>query len=140
MGSNVGTVKAFHEAFNKHDWPAIEKLVAPDCVWTDARGISYKGPQGVAQEYSKGWADAFSDGKITDAKFYDAGDTVVTEFVGRGTNDGQMGPIAATGKHVDLPYVEIYHFGSDGKVKSGSAYCDMFGLMVQMGLAEAPKM
>ena len=47
--------------------------------------------------YSKPWADAFSDGKVTEARYYDAGDTVTVEFVGTGTHDGPLGPMPATG-------------------------------------------
>jgi ketosteroid isomerase-like protein len=89
-------------------------------------------------DYSKAWADAFSDASITDTVYHDAGDTVVAEFVGRGTNDGPLGPLPATGRTVALPYCEIYHFDADGKVAGGRAYFDQLGLLVQLGLAEAP--
>jgi hypothetical protein len=46
----------------------------------------------------------------------------------------------ATGKHVDLPYVEIYHFNTEGKVSSGHAYFDQLGLLAQLGQAQVPSL
>jgi ketosteroid isomerase-like protein len=135
---NVAAVQAEHTAFNARDWQSIERLIADDCVFVDARRIEHKGPVAFANDYAKGWADAFSDGEVTEAKYYDAGDTVVAEFVGRGTNDGPLGPMPATNRRIELPYCEIYHFGPDGKIVSGSAYFDMYALLVLLGHAEPP--
>lgn len=135
---NVATVQAIHKAFNDRDWDAIRGAVAQECVFVDGRLISYKGPEAFANDYSKAWADAFSDGKVTDAKYYDAGDTVVTEFLGVGTNDGPLGPMPATNRHLDLPYCEIYHFGPSGEVVGGQAYFDLYGMLVQLGHVEPP--
>jgi ketosteroid isomerase-like protein len=135
---NVAAVQAEHAGFKARDWKSIERLIADDCVFVDAQGIVHKGPEAFANDYAKGWVNAFSDGEVTEAKYYDAGDTVVTEFVGRGTNDGPLGPMPATNRPIELPYCEIYHFGSDGKIIGGHAYCDMYGLLVQLGHASPP--
>jgi predicted ester cyclase len=135
---NVEVVQAVHAEFNARDWDAIQRSIARDCVFVDGRGVAHKGPETFANGYAKAWVDAFSDGKVTEAKYYDAGNTVVVEFVGRGTNDGPLGPMPPTNRHVDLPYCEIYHFDSDGKIAGGHAYFDMYGLLVQLGHAEPP--
>lgn len=134
MSRNADAVHAIHESFNKRDWDALVADVADGCVFIDGQGQVLHGKEGL-RGYGQGWAAAFSDGKITDARIYDAGDTIVTEFVGRGTQDGPLGPVPATGRSVTLPYLEIYHFNDDGKVTSGRAYFDMLGLMTQLGVA-----
>ena len=134
--ANVETARAINQAFNDRDWDTMRSKIADTCEWVDGRGLVHKGPDEFAMNYSKPWADAFSDGKVTDPRYYDAGDTVVAEFVGVGTHDGQLGPMPATGKTVKLPYVEIYHFGSDGKVSGGRASIDTYALAVQLGFAE----
>jgi steroid delta-isomerase-like uncharacterized protein len=136
--SNASAIKGAHDAFNSRDWKAMSAVVADDCVWIDGRGQRYDGPDAFANDYSKAWADAFSDAEVTEAQYYDAGDTVVAEFVGRGTHDGQLGPMPATGRRVDVPYVEIYRFNADGKVSSGRAYFDQLALLTQLGQAPAP--
>jgi predicted ester cyclase len=135
---NVEAVQAEHAGFNARDWESIERLIADDCVFVDGSGVVHKGPQAFATDYAKSWFDAFSDAEVTQAKYYDAGDTVVTEFVGQGTNDGSLGPLPPTNRRISLPFCEIYHFGSDGKVIGGHAYFDMYGMLVQLGHAEPP--
>lgn len=44
----------------------------------------------------------------------------------------------ATGKHVELPYLEIYHFNAEGKVSSGRAYFDQLTLLAQLGHSQVP--
>jgi hypothetical protein len=56
--------------------------------------------------------------------------------VGRGTNDGPLGPLPATGREVILPYCEVYHFNAAGKVIAGECYWDQLGLLRQLGVAE----
>jgi len=136
---NVTTALAVFEAFNARDLDKAVSTCIENIVWEDyGRGVTTKSRAELKDSY-KDWADGFSDGKITDTKAIDAGETVVVEYIGRGTNDGPMGPAPATGKRVSLPFVDIFHFDKDGKVTSGASYYDMFSLLVQMGLAEAPK-
>ena len=63
--------------------------------------------------------------KVTETRAIDAGDTVILQYVGRGTNDGPMGPIQATGRRVSVPFVDIVHFDSQGKIDRGETYFDM---------------
>jgi steroid delta-isomerase-like uncharacterized protein len=137
-GKNVKAVQAEHKAFNARDWDTIKGLIADDCVFVDGTGVAHKGPDGFANDYAKPWSQAFSDAKVTETKYYDAGDTVVAEFVGTGTNDGPLGPMPATNRPLSLPFCEIYHFGPDGKVIGGGSYFDSFAMLVQLGHAQPP--
>lgn len=133
---NVEAAQAEHAGFNARDWASIQRLVADDCVFVDAQGTAHNGPEAFVHGYAKVWADAFSDAEVTEAKYYDAGDTVVAEFVGRGTNDGALGPMPATNRSIHIPFCEIYHFDADGKINGGNAYFDMYGMLVQLGHAQ----
>jgi steroid delta-isomerase-like uncharacterized protein len=135
---NVAAVQAEHAGFNARDWESIQRLIADDCVFVDGSGVAHKGPEAFVTGYAKVWFDAFSDAEVTEAQYYDAGDTVVTEFVGRGTNDGSLGSLPSTNRPVSLPLCEIYHFGTDGKITGGRAYFDVYGMLVQLGHAEPP--
>jgi ketosteroid isomerase-like protein len=58
--------------------------------------------------------------------------------MGRGTNDGPMGPgKAVTGKRMDMPFCEILRV-QDGRVVSGEMFYDQLTMLTQLGLAEAP--
>ncbi len=135
---NADAIREEQRAFNERDWDAMRGLIAEDCVFTDGRGMRHEGPDQFVDNYSKGWADAFSDARITDPKIYDAGATVVAEFVGRGTNDGPLGPMEATGRQLELAYLEIYHFDSEGKIVGGRAYFDQVDMLTQLGQMPAP--
>lgn len=136
---NVATALAVFEAFNERDLDKMVSTTLEDAQWEDhGRGVTLK-TRGEMKASFQEWADAFSDGKITDTKAIDAGDTVVVEYVGRGTHDGPMGSVPATGKRVSLPFIDIIHFDKGGQITGGSTYFDMFSLLVQIGLAEAPK-
>src|SRR5262249_4919932 len=113
--SNVEAIRAEHDAFNDRDWERMRDLFAEDCVFVDATAQSHVGPDGFVEGYSKAWANAFSDGKITETKYHDAGSTVVAEFVGRGFNDGPLGPLPASNRTAAVPYCELYEFDADGK-------------------------
>lgn len=85
--------------------------------------------------YAQHWAGAFSNGRVVHDIYYDAGDTVVTEFTGKGTNDGYLGSLPPTDLPVELPCVHILHFNDEGKVNFGRAYFDQLTLMQQLGYA-----
>jgi steroid delta-isomerase-like uncharacterized protein len=135
---NVATALAVYDAFNARDLDKAVSATLENVAWEDhGRGVTLKTRAEVKASF-KEWADAFSDGKITDTKAIDAGDSVIVEYVGRGTNDGAMGPLPSTGKRVSVPFVDIVHFNKDGKISGGATYYDTFSMLVQMGLAEAP--
>jgi len=136
---NVATALAVYEAFNARDLDKAVSTTLENANWEDhGRGVTTKTRSELKASF-KEWADAFSDGKITDTKAVDAGDTVVVEYVGRGTNDGPMGPLPASGKHVAVPFVDIFRFDNNGKISGGASYYDTYSMLVQMGIAEAPK-
>lgn len=72
-GKNVQTVQAEHKAFNDRDWASIRGLIADDCVFVDGTGAAHKGPDAFANNYAKSWANAFSDARVTETRYYDAG-------------------------------------------------------------------
>ena len=139
MGSkNVETVKGVIDAFNRKDLDAIAKAYGDQAVLVDhARNETLKGRAAVKENWSM-WATAFSDGKITDVRFIDGGDTVAVHFVGRGKNDGQLGPLPATGKSISLPYSAVFSFDSNARIVEEDDYWDQLGFLVQLGHMKAP--
>lgn len=136
---NVRCALATYDAWNRRDFDAEVALYGEDCIWTDhARGLVFKGRDQIRAEYLEGWSKGFSDGHIADLKVCDGGDTVVVQFIGRGTHDGPLGPLPATGREVTLPYVEVLHFDSDGRIVAGEAYYDQVTLLSQLGVMDAP--
>jgi steroid delta-isomerase-like uncharacterized protein len=136
---NVKTYRAGHEAFNRRDFDAMVEAYADSISWIDqARGITFRTPQKFKDEFLEGWIQASSDCRVTDARYTDAGETVVARFVARGTNDGPLGPFPASGKEWMLSMCEMWHFDADGRVVGGEIYYDQVSLLTQLGLLPEP--
>jgi steroid delta-isomerase-like uncharacterized protein len=133
---NVETFRAAHQAFNKRDFDAVANAMTEGVVYHDrARGVTFEGRSGVKQ-FLQGWAAAFSNAEVAEPKYSDAGNTVIAEFVGRGTNDGPLGPWPKTGRTMRLPFCEIMTFNEKGQIASGGIYYDQLTMMIQLGHAK----
>jgi steroid delta-isomerase-like uncharacterized protein len=136
---NLDIYRAGHEAFNRRDLDAMIDAYAEDISWTDhARGVTFRTPQEFKSEFLEGWIHASSDCRVTDARYTDAGDTVVARFVAQGTNDGPLGSFPATGKAWALPICEMWHFDAEGRVVGGEIYYDQVSLLAQLELLPEP--
>jgi steroid delta-isomerase-like uncharacterized protein len=130
---NVETVQTGHAAFNGRDFDAIAKLLSDDVVYHDrARNITFRGRDGYRQ-FLQGWVTAFSDARPADPVYVEAGDVVVAEFRGKGTNDGPMGPLPATGKQLDCAFCEVFRFNAKGQIVSTAIYYDQLTILMQLG-------
>jgi steroid delta-isomerase-like uncharacterized protein len=136
---NVQTALAIYESFNKRDLDGTVAAVAEDLVFENyGLGQTYKSRAELRDSFQD-WITGFSDGKATEPRAIDAGDTVIVQFVGKGTNDGPMGPFQKpTGRSVSVPFVDIYKFDKQGKIVAGETYFDMLAMLVQLGHAERP--
>ena len=135
---NVDSVRASFEVWNKRDLKKAASAYAENATFIDhSREITYKGRDqivGAWDELVKGFPDA----EATDLKSYDAGDTVVTTFFGRGNNKGELMGMPATGRRVSQPICSVAHFDSKGLIEREEQYADTFSLLVQLGHAKAP--
>jgi steroid delta-isomerase-like uncharacterized protein len=135
---NVETYRAAHDAFNRRDFDAVIALFTDSFAYTDhPRGTSHS-KQEFKDQFMKGWVTSFSDARVTEREYIDGGDTVVCRFVGRGTNDGPIEGAPATGRTMNLPFVEIMRFDPQGRVTGGEAIYDQVSILTQLGLMPAP--
>lgn len=136
--TNVDTHRAAHADFNGRDWDKAVQHFRDDVEYTDhPRNITTKGTVELV-DWLKGWVEAFSDAQVMDVHYIDGGDYTVATFHGRGTNDGAMGPLQATGRRMDLPYCEVLRYDSEGRVVTGEMYYDSMTMLVQLGVMERP--
>ena len=133
---NVETFRAAHQAFNSRDFDAVVSKMAEGFTYRDqAQNVTFTGRDGF-REFMQGWVDAFSDARVTDPTYLDAGDTVIAQFKGRGVNDGPLGALPETGRKMDLPFCELMRFDESGQIVSGGAYYDQLTMMTQLGHIE----
>ena len=135
--SNVDTHTELHGLFNDRDYDGVQKRIADDFAYTDhARNITMT----TAQEFL-GWLQDWVtslDGRVTGARYVDAGDTTIARFVGRGINIGPIGALPATEREAAFDLCELLTFDADGLVTGGDIYYDQLGLLAQLGHVEPP--
>jgi steroid delta-isomerase-like uncharacterized protein len=135
---NVETVFASIATWNKHDWKKTASTYAENAIFVDhSRELTYKGRDQIIGAWEE-LVVGFPDAEATELRTYDGGDTVVTTFIGRGTNKGELMGMPATGRRVSAPICSVAHFDSKGLVDREEQYGDTFSLLVQLGHAEAP--
>ena len=137
VDNNVERHRDALEAFNRRDIDAIVAPYADHFTATDyAQGQSIKSRDEV-RAWNQAWLDAFSDGKIEDLVCIGMGEWTVARFVGRGTNDGPLLGNDPTGQRVELPLCDVARW-RDGSIIEEHLYYDVYGMLVQLGLAQAP--
>lgn len=135
---NVQTHRDAHEAWNEREFDAVTEKMASSITYVDhARGLTIR-TRDDFKEWIQGWAQMFSNGKIVDPKYADAGNTVIARMTGRGTNDGPFGPFPATGREVRFDICEILEFDDQGKIVGGDVYYDQLSILTQLGHVETP--
>ena len=137
MADNVSLARGLYEAFNTRDFDNLADYLTPDAKITIVgSGDTYDGAEG-ARSYNVMWADGFPDGQITIDNVIAAGDYVVVEFTGRGTQTGTLatpaGSIPATGRAVTLKLCDVLEI-RDGKVSRQRTYFDGASLLSQLGV------
>jgi steroid delta-isomerase-like uncharacterized protein len=136
--SNIDSHRRSADMFNSRDWDGFAADLAENCELVDrARNVTVKGRQQFL-ELNQAWVTAFSDGRITSPRFFDAGSTTVMLFTGTGRNDGPLGPLPATGREVSVDFCEIHEYDADGKVVRGEWYYDQLTMLTQLGHMQPP--
>jgi predicted ester cyclase len=102
--------------------------------------MSGSGLEAVAMFYALR-QDAFPDNQVRTVAVFEDGSTGVLQAVFEGTHTATLNapgqPIAATGKRVSLPFVNVSSL-TEGKVAAFTLYFDRAELMAQLGLVPAP--
>src|SRR6476661_7708490 len=130
---NVETLQGAHESWNRRDFQGVTRNCAEGLVYTDHGRSLTLNTRDKFREWTEEWAKAFSDGRITNPKYIDAGDIVVTQFTGEGTNDGSLGSLPPSGRQISLSFCEVCQLDKQGRVVSGGCYYDQYTLLTQLG-------
>lgn len=129
---NVRRHRESLEAFNRRDMDAIVNAYSEDITSTDhAQNQTIESVDGI-RSWNQAWMDAFSDGRIEDVDCFGVDDRTVARFVGRGTNDGPLGPFEATNARAELALCDVARW-RDGKIVEQHIYYDMYGMLAQLG-------
>ena len=128
--------RLLEEAFNSGNLAVVDELVAPEFVNYDAalpeptRGIE------AAKSSIGGYRDAFPDLRMTVEQQIAEGEYVTTRWTGRGTHEGDLFGMSATGKQAAVTGITIDRI-VDGRIVESRTNWDTLGLMQQLGVVPA---
>ena len=122
------------EGLNRGDVSAADQAFAPDCVIHINGSPEPNLSLGGFKEMVSGLLGAFPDLRFTIEDQIVAGDKVATRWTAEGTNSSPFGPVASTGRRVQIGGL-ILDRVVDGKVVERWEQWDQMGMMRQLGLA-----
>ena len=134
----LNAAKAVVETYNAKDWDRVRAAITPDFTYEEmGTGRKLTGADATLEAF-KGWAQAFPDSTGTYRATHVADDgTVVLELTWSGTHRGPLqtpnGPIAPTGKRIEIPACIVVEVAGD-KAKAQRHYFDMVTLLRQLGV------
>jgi predicted ester cyclase len=133
---NKALIRRFYEeVFNKKNLAAIDEFYSPNHVdHTLPPGLPVS-PEGTKQAITM-ILTAFPDLRVTIEDMIAEGDKVVTWFQTHGTQQGSLGGIPPTGRHVTVSTIEITRV-IDGKIAEDWGLDDKLGMLQQLGLVPA---
>ncbi|MGH3118545.1 MAG: ester cyclase [Gaiellales bacterium] len=115
----------------------IDELASPDYVGNDpTEPEPIRGPAGLKANLEK-YKAGFSNARVTVEDQIAEGETVATRWTGRGTHDGEIAGVAATGKEVTVSGLTISRV-ENGLVVEEQTEWDALGMLVQLGAVPAP--
>lgn len=113
----VDFLKAFADAWNRHDVDALMTFMTDDCVFeasagADVCGTRYVGHDAVRKGFARAW-QAFPDAQWRGARHFVCGNRGVSEWTFTGTN--------GEGKRSESNGCDIFTF-RDGKIAVKNSY------------------
>jgi steroid delta-isomerase-like uncharacterized protein len=128
--------RVVEEIFNEGRLEAADELVAQDFVGHDpALPEPMKGPEGLKKQ-AEGYRMAFPGIRLTIEDEIAEGDRVVTRWTARGTHEGELFGIPATGREATVTGITIDRI-VDGRIAEQWNSWDTFGLLQQLGAIPA---
>ena len=127
----------FEELFNQGNLDVADEIVAQDHTLHDpVIGGLPTGPEGDKQIVNT-YHGAFPDASITVEDQIAEGDEVATRWTGRGTHQGELMGVAASGNRVEIAGMMINRV-SGGKIAETWTNYDAMGMMQQVGAVPPP--
>jgi steroid delta-isomerase-like uncharacterized protein len=123
--------RLFEEGLNRGNLDIIAEHIGDDYVNHNLPAPA-PGREGFRQVVQM-FLSAFPDMQVTLHDIFGDGDKVGARGSWRGTHEGEFMGIPATGKHVEVQYIDIWRV-EDGKFVDNWVQMDLLGLMQQLGV------
>jgi steroid delta-isomerase-like uncharacterized protein len=128
-------VRENYDAWNRHDAAGTVEIIAEDCVSYD-NNTEMHGKDAM-QAAAEAYFGAFPDLHLDIVSVFVDGNTVLTEWRSRGTHNGDLMGIPATGRSTEARGISLDEFGEDGLVHHSCLYWDTAKLLQDIGVMPA---
>jgi steroid delta-isomerase-like uncharacterized protein len=129
-------VRSLYDRLNAGDLAGFSAGLADDFVEHEVTPGIPPTKAGVVQFFEMQLA-AFPDMHMNIEDLISSGEKSVARVKYTGTNTGDFMGIPATGKSVDVQFIDIFAMNSDGLLREHWGVMDSMALMQQLGLAPA---
>ena len=128
----------FEEAWNKQNLDVVDEIIAPDLLDHEVDGSEQKsGPEDVKSYLAGYYLKALPDVDITVEFQIAEGDMVLTYVTVRGTHQGELLGVPATGNPIEVTGMSVDRI-ERGKIVEGWVSWDQLGLLKQLGANPKP--
>jgi steroid delta-isomerase-like uncharacterized protein len=127
--------RVIEELVNKGNFSLLDELVASDYTYYEPTVGEMRGRDGYKSLVSM-YRSAFPDVTLSINEQIAEGDKVVTRWTARGTHQGELMGVPATGKQVTVQGVVISRIENGKLIEDFETY-DVHGMMRQLGVSQA---
>lgn len=134
-GNKALILRVFEEGINGGDDAVFDEVISPDYV-NHSMPAPAPGSEGFKQVTAM-FRAAYPDLRVTVEDVVAEGDRVATRGTMSGTHQGEFMGVPATGRPVEIPYIDIWRVEGSKGVENW-VQMDMLGMMQQLGVMEQP--
>lgn len=136
--ANKELSRRFTELFSSGDEALADEILNPDVVFHGTAGDGELRGNEELKGFVAAYRGAFPDARSTVEDQVAEGDKVVTRWRARGTHQGALGPIAATGRQFEMDGMTIERIEA-GRIAEVWVARDELGLLAHLGVTPGHK-
>jgi steroid delta-isomerase-like uncharacterized protein len=129
---HAATLRRAYDLINAGDVDAFGELLADDFVEHEETPGVPPTKDGV-KEFFRMYITAFPNLRMDAEDVFASGDRAVGRVRCTGTHEGEFMGMPATGKDIDVEFIDIVRFGDDGLAHEHWGVMDVMTMMQQLG-------
>ena len=134
---HAATLRRMYDLLSAGDVDGFGDILADDFVdHEELPGL--EGTKDGVKTFFRAYIAAFPGLKVVPEDVLTSGDKVVARTRATGTHQGELMGIPATGKSINVQFIDIIRFGDDGLAREHWGVFDTMTMMQQLGVVPGP--